>query len=121
MQSLVKLESVILATASYFEHTAPLTYSFWLERTLVTILKALLQVSTLFLLQLVSHFCFSWVKQLFPPSWLAYSLAFENHHIIYTYTYLVNSEVNSKLVLFLINIKKNKKSVCMIEKKSKQK
>ena len=27
IQSLVELESVIVATASYFEHTAPLTYS----------------------------------------------------------------------------------------------
>ena len=28
-QSLVELESVIKATAPYFEHTAPLTYSLW--------------------------------------------------------------------------------------------
>ena len=31
IQSLVELESVIVATAPYFEHTAPLTYSLWLE------------------------------------------------------------------------------------------
>ena len=29
IQSLVELESVIVATAPYFEHTAPLTYSLW--------------------------------------------------------------------------------------------
>ena len=29
IQSLVELESVIVATATYFEHTAPLTYSLW--------------------------------------------------------------------------------------------
>ena len=29
IQSLVKLESVIVATAPYFEHTDPLTYSLW--------------------------------------------------------------------------------------------
>ena len=28
-QSLVELESVIVVTSPYFEHTAPLTYSLW--------------------------------------------------------------------------------------------
>ena len=58
---------------------------------------------------LVSHFCFSWVKQLlFPPSW---SYSFE---IIILY--IVNSEVNSGsnyLLYMYIVIHK----VCMIEKK----
>ena len=31
IQSLVELESVIVATAPYFEHTAPLTYSLWAQ------------------------------------------------------------------------------------------
>ena len=31
IQSLVELESVIVATAPYFERTAPLTYSLWLK------------------------------------------------------------------------------------------
>ena len=30
IQSLVELASVIVATAPYFEHTAPLTYSLWI-------------------------------------------------------------------------------------------
>ena len=35
MQSLVDLESVIVATAPYFEHNAPLTYSLCVEAATV--------------------------------------------------------------------------------------
>ena len=45
IQSLVELESVIVATAPDFEHTATLTYSLWLKVILTSRIKAMGEVA----------------------------------------------------------------------------
>jgi hypothetical protein len=42
IQSLVELESVIVETAPYFKHTAPLTYSLWSKQSFIVLIQYIL-------------------------------------------------------------------------------